>query len=404
MSEDITIAVIDIDSQDLSKSACISLSNVVRKELLKTGNFRVVDRNNMQEILDEHGFQQSGLCTDLACMVKLGQLLGVRKMLGGSIGKLGKKYIIDLKLVDVETGQIEKMESENYVGAVEELDNPISIVTRKIIGIADKIDKKTFIYVSSNPEGSKVYLNGDLKGNSPINIEVNREGEYEVRIVLEGFIDWQQKVYANKNKRTFVNAELAKKEKSDNVSYLLNGDKYNQYDKEKKSLTKALTLSLIPGVGQFYSNKSYRGILYVIGISSAILLYTSSREKEHYYSYHFLDVYDNHYSGKIYQNDHPEIHIDDGSENGQPNEERIFEIVSGKDYTEKSDTIDLTHWDRRVGNSLYIYLGAGVYAVSIVDALLSTHSYNEKLKKKYNITLSPYIDRKQSGIYLTYYF
>ena len=128
------VAVIDFYAPEISQSAVVSLSNIVRRKLIETNSFIVVDRNNMQEILEEHNFQQSGACTDLSCMVQIGQMLGVRKMVGGTIGLLGSKYIIDLQLVDVESGQIEKMENTEYMGPVEGLDASIGRVTIQLTG------------------------------------------------------------------------------------------------------------------------------------------------------------------------------------------------------------------------------------------------------------------------------
>ncbi len=128
------VAVIDFYAPEVSPSAVVSLSNIVRRKLIETNLFIVVDRNNMQEILEEQNFQQSGACTDLSCMVQIGQMLGVKKMVGGTIGLLGSKYIIDLQLVDVESGQIEKIENTEYLGPVEGLDASIGRVTLQLTG------------------------------------------------------------------------------------------------------------------------------------------------------------------------------------------------------------------------------------------------------------------------------
>ena len=60
-------------------------------------------------------------CTSAECAVEAGKLLGVNKMVTGSVGKLGELYNINIRLFDVGTGQIEQTEGQKHEGSVEEL-------------------------------------------------------------------------------------------------------------------------------------------------------------------------------------------------------------------------------------------------------------------------------------------
>jgi curli biogenesis system outer membrane secretion channel CsgG len=61
------------------------LADRLRAELFNTGAVNVMEREQMQEILKEQGFQQSGACNDEACLVQMGQMLGVQKLVSGSL-------------------------------------------------------------------------------------------------------------------------------------------------------------------------------------------------------------------------------------------------------------------------------------------------------------------------------
>ena len=63
---------------------------------------RLVERNMVDEILTEQGFQQSG-CTSDECAVEVG-ITWCQYMVSGAIGKLGDTYTIDAKIVSIETG------------------------------------------------------------------------------------------------------------------------------------------------------------------------------------------------------------------------------------------------------------------------------------------------------------
>jgi hypothetical protein len=60
----------------------------------------------MDRVLKEQGFQASGLCDGNECAVEVGRVLGIDRMVVGSIGKIGSMYIINVRMVDVSTGEI----------------------------------------------------------------------------------------------------------------------------------------------------------------------------------------------------------------------------------------------------------------------------------------------------------
>lgn len=91
-------------------------------QLLKTGKFSVIERAQLQAILQEQQLGQSGL-TNAATAAKVGQLLGAQLILTGSItqfsiertqlgirgigGALSKaESILDVRLVDTSTGEV----------------------------------------------------------------------------------------------------------------------------------------------------------------------------------------------------------------------------------------------------------------------------------------------------------
>lgn len=82
----------------------------------KFRKFTLVERQQIGEILDEQGFQQSGACSNQECMVEVGQLLAVKKIVGGSIGKIENIYPVTLKIIDVKTGKIEAQVAKDFKG------------------------------------------------------------------------------------------------------------------------------------------------------------------------------------------------------------------------------------------------------------------------------------------------
>ncbi|MEW6040085.1 MAG: CsgG/HfaB family protein [Elusimicrobiota bacterium] len=100
-----TIAVAEFEGQELSKTEMQGISEFIRTGLVNTDLFNVVDRRDMDRILEEQKFQVSG-CTTQDCVIKMGKLLNVQKIVTGKIIKMGGEYYVTANVLDVETGKI----------------------------------------------------------------------------------------------------------------------------------------------------------------------------------------------------------------------------------------------------------------------------------------------------------
>ena len=119
-AQDITIAVLDFEGQGVSQSETKTLTDRLRDEMFKTDVYIVLERGKMDEVLKEQGFQQPGCSTD-ECMVEVGKLIGVEKIVSGSINKVGKTYSVSSRIVNVETGDIETTGVYDHMGNIGEL-------------------------------------------------------------------------------------------------------------------------------------------------------------------------------------------------------------------------------------------------------------------------------------------
>jgi TolB-like protein len=81
-----------------------SVTDMFSAAMQNSGRFTIIERNKLNAVLQERGFQASQYGNDT---MKAGKILSVRKMFSGSIGMLGKKYIVNLKMIDVETSRVE---------------------------------------------------------------------------------------------------------------------------------------------------------------------------------------------------------------------------------------------------------------------------------------------------------
>jgi len=84
----------------------------------------------MTKILAEQAIQQTG-CTDQDCAVKLGRLLNVQRMLVGSLGKFEDSYVVNVRVVDIETGRA--VASDTSKGAsIDDVEAAVKVLARRI--------------------------------------------------------------------------------------------------------------------------------------------------------------------------------------------------------------------------------------------------------------------------------
>lgn len=144
------IAVFDLDVEGADKSISRPLTDSIRRELFKSGKYELIDRGNMVKILGEQKFQDS-TCISGECVVEAGQLLGVGKIITGSVSKMGRTYYLSLQLVNVGTGKIENVSEDKCKCEVDNLIGASKRLVKKLLGL--KVDEPEIVI---NTEPSSV--------------------------------------------------------------------------------------------------------------------------------------------------------------------------------------------------------------------------------------------------------
>ena len=103
-----SIAILDFMSNGVSQSEAIAITERLRSELFRLDTFAIYERGKMIEIMNEQGFQQS-ICTTSDGAVEIGKLIGVKMIVTGSINSLGDLLTISTRIINVESGKIEKV-------------------------------------------------------------------------------------------------------------------------------------------------------------------------------------------------------------------------------------------------------------------------------------------------------
>ncbi len=115
------LAVMPFEARQVGADEAQILAEAIASELASTGEVRLMERSQMDKILSEQGFQQSGTCNGAECAVEVGQILGIDRMVVGSVGHIGKTYVLNARMVDVATGEVLKSSSRKDQGAIDQI-------------------------------------------------------------------------------------------------------------------------------------------------------------------------------------------------------------------------------------------------------------------------------------------
>jgi len=213
-----TIAVFDLQPTGISNDESVVLTNRLRSNLINIGQYIVVDRANMEEILTEQGFQQSG-CTSDECVVEAGKLLGVQNMMSGSVGKIGDTYTISLQIVDMETGQITMSSIYDYQGVIENLlTEGIQTALLRLLGLAEvpviiSQNPRGYLKLKINPDASAITIDGNPYRKEELDQIELPVGFHTINITVPYFYPYTREVQITQNSLLPLDISLVSGEK-----------------------------------------------------------------------------------------------------------------------------------------------------------------------------------------------
>lgn len=108
-----TIAIPEVvdRSECVSSSAKSILRTALSNAVASKPGFAAYDRVDIDTLLDEHMFQQTGLVSE-ETMKQLGQMTGAQMIMIAEVDLVGQNLLVTAKVVDIETGQILAMKDQ----------------------------------------------------------------------------------------------------------------------------------------------------------------------------------------------------------------------------------------------------------------------------------------------------
>ncbi len=339
------IAVMELRNYGVSNNEVSALTDRLRTELFLTGKFKVIEREMMEEILNEQGFQQTGCTTD-ECLVNIGQLIGVEQMIGGSISKVGSVYSVSVRIISVETGEIVKTGTYDYEGNIGNLLRfGMKNVAMILTGTRSKETSQTVATSNQIVPGLKL-------SDRPV-VPEKKNATIKPRVVP---------------KSTPLSRGLG------------------VYSSRKKSLIGNTFKSLVfPGWGQYALQKK-RGNYYLPAILFLFYLWNDSEEAT--------------YTAKFIFRDGSYEESPTFSSNSEANDWQDQFQFHGREVVGSVMSQDIVYYDQ------YLNAMMAIYIVNLVDVAVTTYFYNMEIEKMFNLSIIPIPVKDHNSIMfsLNYYF
>lgn len=113
------VAVAPLTSGAIPRGQADLIGDALSSSLQNRSGWRMMERSQIDKILQEQGFQNSGACDKSECAIQMGKVLGIDRIVVGSVGKLGESYMLNARLVDVATGEIVASSSQTGATKIE---------------------------------------------------------------------------------------------------------------------------------------------------------------------------------------------------------------------------------------------------------------------------------------------
>jgi len=206
------IAVLPFSPFGVSEAEAQILTRLFETAIVNTEAFFVIEQSQAGEILEVQEYSLGG-CTDEACAVEIGKLLAAENIILGTVSKLGAKFIVTAKIIDVTSGKNIRADSVEGM-AIEDMTEQVNVLAVRLANIVPvsglpatgTVSTGTGtlgeLFISTSPEGAVIRIDGVDKGTSPalvsgiapgtILVEVQKGDTYaseEVSVVPDQLIE-----------------------------------------------------------------------------------------------------------------------------------------------------------------------------------------------------------------------
>jgi hypothetical protein len=229
------VSILDFEGEDVEEKVLKACFNQLEESLSQSNRFTIIEKGKRDELLEEQKIQNTGIC-DADCAVEIGQLIGAEYlMLGNIIGLTSELFQVNIKIINVEKGDVEEKVTSQIKGDLGALlvgmeDASREIVRRIAAGSAPQqimqqtglpaAVQKTYgsIDVTTDPLGANIFIDGVEFGLTPKIIPGLETGQHKLTLRYPGFETLQKGIMVEEEKTIAISEYLVAKTGSLSIS------------------------------------------------------------------------------------------------------------------------------------------------------------------------------------------
>ncbi len=202
------IAVLELEALGMEREPVARLETLFRMELERLAGAKLPTRRQVQKAISSSRKLRRCGGAD-ACLAEIGKKLGVDLVVTGNVAALGDSYILNIKAVNVATGQKipRRIATKPLRGAPDELIEAVRVAAYELLA---PDDLEGSIVVLSDLVGAKVTLDGRAVGITPLAKPLGglTLGDHRLIVDKDGYHPFQEEIRVRFQKTTRVIVRL----------------------------------------------------------------------------------------------------------------------------------------------------------------------------------------------------
>lgn len=97
------ITILNLEPRNLPETDGLILTELISSSIIKTGRYQVIEAGQRNRVIEESRFTLSGLTEEN--QIEIGKMLSAKRLVAGSISRLSGKVILNIRILDIETGE-----------------------------------------------------------------------------------------------------------------------------------------------------------------------------------------------------------------------------------------------------------------------------------------------------------
>jgi hypothetical protein len=206
------IAVLELEALGMDEEPVARLETLFRMELERLAGESLPTRRQIDRAI--RSSRRLRRCSgDDKCLAAIGKKLGVDLVVTGNVAALGDSYVLNIKAVDVATGQKlpRRIATKPLRGSPDELIEAVRVAAYKLLAPSELHGS---INILSDLVGATVTLDGNEIGTTPIRRPIRKLplGDHQLKVTADGYIPFDETVRVRFQKSSRVIVRLAKED------------------------------------------------------------------------------------------------------------------------------------------------------------------------------------------------